>query len=395
MHANQVSKTAPTGEYLSTGSFMIRGKKNFLPPSHLILGLGFVFKLEDSSVERHRGERGIRMFGDDASSMVAESELQESIAEDQEILIDDDSDGASEHENMLANNVEDLQLSDDGDDLPSDEKEESAFPDIQIKVEHDTGRIEIQHESGAAEEEDAEETLIQAIPTRAKKVEKKFKPLKKKQQKLTVVVEPNPVQDVKSNKNVSKRGQKGKLKKIKEKYRDQDEDDRIMAMEILKSSGVSKTSSVPNEQEVEKQVNKRAFSSKQPNLELFEETNAAADETGMLDTLTGSPKEEDELLFAIPIVAPYQTLQNYKLVSSFDDKLFFIWLIFHRFKVKLTPGSGRRGKASKAAVQIFLRDKASTQREKDLIKAVKDEILARNMPGKVKISAPQLLKIKK
>ena len=30
--ARQVSKTAPTGEYLVTGSFMIRGKKNYLPP---------------------------------------------------------------------------------------------------------------------------------------------------------------------------------------------------------------------------------------------------------------------------------------------------------------------------------------------------------------------------
>lgn len=314
MHANQVSKTAPTGEYLSTGSFMIRGKKNFLPPSHLILGLGFVFKLEDSSVERHRGERGIRMFGDDAGSVVAESELQESIPEDQEILNDDESDGASENENMLVSNAEGLQLSDndddDDDDQQSDEKEESAFPDIQIKVDHDTERIEIQHESVAAEE-DAEETLIQAIPTKAKKVEKRFKPLKKKQQKLTVI-EHAPVQDAKSNKNISKRGQKGKLKKIKEKYRGQDEDDRIMAMEILKSSGVAKTSSVPNEQEAEKQMSKRAFSSKQPNPELFEETNAAADEIDMLDTLTGCPKEEDELLFAIPIVAPYQTLQNYK-----------------------------------------------------------------------------------
>ena len=29
VHANQVSKTAPSGEYLNTGSFMIRGKKNF------------------------------------------------------------------------------------------------------------------------------------------------------------------------------------------------------------------------------------------------------------------------------------------------------------------------------------------------------------------------------
>lgn len=41
----QVSKTAPTGEYLSTGSFMIRGKKNFLPPCYLVYGFGFLFKV--------------------------------------------------------------------------------------------------------------------------------------------------------------------------------------------------------------------------------------------------------------------------------------------------------------------------------------------------------------
>jgi len=63
--------------------------------------------------------------------------------------------------------------------------------------------------------------------------------------------------------------------------------------------------------------------------------------------------------------------------------------------VKLTPGTGKRGKASKTAVAMFLKDKACTSREKDLFKAVKDEVLARNIPGKVKISAPQLLKVKK
>ncbi|EDO27941.1 predicted protein, partial [Nematostella vectensis] len=40
-----VSKTAPTGEYLTTGSFMIRGKKNFLPPCHLIMGFSFLFRV--------------------------------------------------------------------------------------------------------------------------------------------------------------------------------------------------------------------------------------------------------------------------------------------------------------------------------------------------------------
>lgn len=38
--AHQVSKTAPTGEYLSVGAFMIRGRKNFLPASTLEMGLG-------------------------------------------------------------------------------------------------------------------------------------------------------------------------------------------------------------------------------------------------------------------------------------------------------------------------------------------------------------------
>lgn len=41
----QVSKTAPTGEYLTVGSFMIRGRKNFLPPNPLVMGFAFLFKL--------------------------------------------------------------------------------------------------------------------------------------------------------------------------------------------------------------------------------------------------------------------------------------------------------------------------------------------------------------
>lgn len=71
---DQVSKTAPTGEYLTTGSFMIRGKKNFLPPSNLILGLSFLFRLEDSSIERHRGERKVVVGNDDENSSTAETE---------------------------------------------------------------------------------------------------------------------------------------------------------------------------------------------------------------------------------------------------------------------------------------------------------------------------------
>ena len=62
----QVSKTAPSGEYLTTGSFMIRGKKNYLPPSYLIMGFGVMFKLDESCVENHVNERKSK-FLDEAS----------------------------------------------------------------------------------------------------------------------------------------------------------------------------------------------------------------------------------------------------------------------------------------------------------------------------------------
>lgn len=58
--------------------------------------------------------------------------------------------------------------------------------------------------------------------------------------------------------------------------------------------------------------------------------------------------------------------------------------------MKLTPGTGKRGKAAKTAVNMFIKDRTATQREKDLLRAVKDEQLARNLPGKVKLSAPKL-----
>lgn len=44
---------------------MVRGKKNFLPPQGLVMGFGFMFKLEDSCVGRHAGERMIRGFDEE------------------------------------------------------------------------------------------------------------------------------------------------------------------------------------------------------------------------------------------------------------------------------------------------------------------------------------------
>lgn len=35
-------------------------------------------------------------------------------------------------------------------------------------------------------------------------------------------------------------------------------------------------------------------------------------DVNMVNALTGTPFEDDELLFAVPVIAPYNTLSNYK-----------------------------------------------------------------------------------
>ncbi|CAH8288391.1 unnamed protein product [Schistosoma intercalatum] len=59
VHHDQVSKTAPSGEYLTSGAFMIRGKKNYLPPCPFDYGFGIMFKLHEDSIAKHEGERRI------------------------------------------------------------------------------------------------------------------------------------------------------------------------------------------------------------------------------------------------------------------------------------------------------------------------------------------------
>lgn len=405
--SEQVSKTAPTGEYLTTGSFMIRGKKNFLPPCHLVLGLSFMFKLEESSVERHKGERRVRNF--DEESVVSKDDRSEiSEVPDQEIPLEE---GESDHEEKedveegktvegiegkvesmsLAPKESDEKLCGTEDDQSEDDDITPKFPDTHVKVEHDTGKVSIlpdptvqrltSEADTAVSLGDSQPYIITPAPPRLKQVQKSKQKAKEKERMREAAVARNERQMESQKHGQPKRGQKAKMRKIKEKYGDQDEEDRKLMMDILKSAGNTKHAQKQEEasgSDQKKYPNKKLTPRvKQGEAEDVGDDTPAAADVDMLDSLTGLPMEEDELLFAIPVVAPYQSLQNYK------------------FKVKLTPGTGKRGKASKTALQIFLKDKQCTSREKDLLKAVKDESLARNIPGKVKLSAPQLQKVRK
>lgn len=81
VHAEQVSKTAETGEYLPTGSFMIRGKKNFIQPSKLELGFTMMYVMEDSCLGNHINERKVKGGLDEDES--AQKDWEAAIAENE------------------------------------------------------------------------------------------------------------------------------------------------------------------------------------------------------------------------------------------------------------------------------------------------------------------------
>ena len=75
VHSHQVSKSAPSGEYLTAGSFMIYGKKNFLPPLMLEMGFGIMFRLDDASIARRAKSMVGRMRDEDEESSYASGGL--------------------------------------------------------------------------------------------------------------------------------------------------------------------------------------------------------------------------------------------------------------------------------------------------------------------------------
>ncbi|XP_068618878.1 ribosome quality control complex subunit NEMF homolog [Battus philenor] len=432
VHAHQVSKSAPTGEYLTTGSFMIRGKKNYLLPDQLQFGFSFLFRLEDSCIERHRDERKSLATDENASDVTSVQE------QDEEIIVsdDDESSGKEDSKQNTEANLESITeettqlnivdskkeiefeeksaveqeetsqdenktspvemeetpqqetektfsyIDTEPNDEQSDDETDIGVMNTHVKIDHGTGEVYTQSKTRTISEvSDISEDVL-SFPALPK--------LKKKPQKKENIVVEKKKED--KPKETLKRGQKSKLKKIKEKYKDQDEEDRALMLELLQSSKApkdskkaqkkaaakaSKSKTGPRAQKIPQPapIILEAESEEEPEPEL--EQAGADTEAELLNQLTGCPHPEDELLFAVPVVAPYSALINYK------------------YKVKLTPGTSKRGKAAKTAVQVFLRDKASTLREKDLLKAIKEENIARNFPGKVKLSAPQLHKHKK
>jgi hypothetical protein len=105
-----------------------------------------------------------------------------------------------------------------------------------------------------------------------------------------------------------------------------------------------------------------------------EEVGVVADE---IEKLTGCPTAEDVLLYAVPMCGPYSAFSTFK------------------YKVKLTPGTQKKGKAAKQAIDVFSKNKEMSSVEKSLMRALTDPEMVAIMIGEVKLSTPGLHQVQK
>lgn len=467
VYPHQVSKTAPTGEYLTVGSFMIRGKKNFLPPHPLIMGFGILFRLDESSLGSHLNERRVRGEEegiDDTEQSEPFKEISDSGSDsDKEVSGEKASnsstlmDLSSERPVSLVASSRGLNVSEvavkqefsnetstsgisigNNNELDSSSKTAAVTPDLQdlidraLEIGPATASAKNYGLQGIVEEHDQDLTksvqrdkpyVSKAERRKLKKGQKEGEHEKEEDGNHGPVGQPdNDVKTSKPSGGKTSRGQRGKLKKIKEKYADQDEEERTIRMALLAAAGKSKKNIEKTENEktsAEEGVKLAAGPVDAPKIcykckkaghttrecpehpddrskagGTFDRAESEMDRVMMeeddiheigeeekeklfdADYLTGNPLPNDVLLYAVPVCAPYNAVQSYK------------------YRVKIIPGSLKKGKAAKTAMNLFSQMGEATSREKELMKACTDPELYAALIGNVKVSAAGLTQLK-
>ena len=434
--ADQVSRSAPTGEYLPSGSFMVRGKKNYLPPSRLELGLTFLFRLDDECVAAHAGERAVR--GEEAGGVAAGTDAGDTDA-------GSSSDGGGAEAAADGGDASDATTTTTSRSTAS--TSDAALLDAALAAPDPLARVAAGVAGLAVEGEEGEEVGADAAPppsrpssttTRRKPSAAERRAMKKhgvtdvahlppdalaKKEEVEKPAAPPPPKQATSQPPPPPptRGKKAKQKKLRDRYGNQDEEERALATAALAAAGAARgrrerrdtrkavraaarTVDVagPTQEEMEAvgavgrverkrgggdgpvaapDANPPPPPTTDPPPSDDDETIAAASnsDAALLATLTCTPLPTDTLLQAIPMAAPLSAL------STAPTPL---------LRVKLTPGTGKRGRVAKTAVELMLATNPTLPPHlRQLMRAVPDADLAAVVPGGAKVSAPGVAKL--
>ncbi|KAI8111195.1 hypothetical protein M9434_004768 [Picochlorum sp. BPE23] len=403
VYPEQVSKTAPSGEYLTTGSMMIRGRKNYLPPQPQVMGIGWLFKLEQGSIAAHLGERAPRSLVPDSMPSHAMKERPHNMEHEEDASAAEPTSALEKFLNTAINTDEDYTIvtSKSAKGKPS-HKEHKKKP-----AQH------VIHEEQEEEEEEEEEAPPQA-PKRGKHKKKALKKKKYQDQDeeerelAMALLQPDGQKKSKDRKERKKErkarmaARKAQASGIQAPEITEDAIQNLTARLDLHDSSSSNsedeepipheeesvTSAVVHENDIPPSEHNQHHTKKEEkekeNIEelLQEEGVSLLNEEEMakmtmLDELTGIPTPSDTILAAIPVCAPYSVASSYK------------------YHVKLVPGTQKKGKAYRQAVDVIAsKFKATPQHvELRLIKAIPEQEGINAMIGSVKLQVAGLQKL--
>ena len=363
VNAEQVSKTAPTGEYLTTGGFLVRGKKNFLPPSQLLLGFGVMWLISEESRAnhgRHRLAKTESMVSGEVENLDAEARglsLGDDDAPHHETTgkeagaVTDVEEAGEEGEQQVQEDDEAVQSVAEEDEVESDHEQQDEESDranpLQTKDKtHMSGALDddgnaglpsaADHSSSSREEEDEPEAAGTSTPASSAPSTQTSKPAQ------------------------LARGKRSKAKRAAKRYAEQDDEDRALAMSLLGSAKAEQHKVEVEEDKAARQAksdadkdrrrkqHRQAAEREQTRQQRIEAGEVGEDEEqdaeqleqeraehANIDLLVPAPEPGDELIAAIPVVAPWQALARMK------------------YKVKLQPGRAKKGKAVKEIMGMW------------------------------------------
>ncbi|RLV91851.1 Ribosome quality control complex subunit 2 [Spathaspora sp. JA1] len=335
LHGDQISKRDYDGSLISSGEFRYTSKKEYLPPAQLVMGFGLYGLVDEESTKRYADTR---------------------VSREQEHGLKVVVDNKKRELDMLKGSKE---------ATPARESSIEAVKEL----EEDTQAAEAVSSEEISEVTESDLESITASDT----------------------------QEVKKNSQLA-RGKRSKLKKIAAKYADQDEEERRLRMDALGTlKQVEQKEQQPQKEILEKiEATKRVQEmqaarerkKKQDEKEYQKYLNDEADSDEshitnyleILDSLVSKPSTKDEIINMVPVFAPWASLQKFK------------------YKVKIQPGAGKKGKCIGDSLNYFTTrkmDPSSTDtdldwpKERELVKGLKpNDLVGVFTVAKVKLVLP-------
>lgn len=426
--SERVSKISPVAaDKLPPGVVHVaREDKRFLPHAQLIMAFSVMFMVSEKNAEAHKNDRPVRS---DFNVLDEEDNDVHEISDDgddDDVHDDDDDDEGEDVEIEMKKATSGRGAADTDADAKDRVDKLAEFLDSGVGFAGDRGANRpplVRTNSSDDDEKETESKTTPSTKASAPRMSAKERKTQKKGKKkgggkalsddddddddfvdpLAELAAKKSQQEPAANNKPLPRGKAAKLKRAKAKYADQDDEDRELAMAFLGAGGKkgAKKKEIRAKEKFEERQHEKPIAPIAPTpapapykrreaekrraddhadeeedveerskTSLEDRLKLDAERREIVNRIVSAPFKDDEILYAIPVCAP--------LVASNALK----------YRMKLTPGSQKKGKAAKLALDILIRAPFATPAEHAALKAISEPDASTTLPGGVKVSYP-------